>query len=188
MVRAANADLFRITSRLATELIPADDWADFFKAILFNGHTQAAMMGRRLAGDEWPMLEDDRIRGLAAADADDNFLNRFLGDIKTGRYTDDEGALKQAQVMNRGGLYLKKMRVTASEAFVDAGEPDEEYIWKLGLNDHCADCPRLAALSPFTPDTLFAHPGDGDTECLSNCNCVLVRASDKVPTFDRVDL
>ena len=186
--RGTRGDLFRITSRLATQLITPDDWADYFDAILFNAHTQASVLGRRLAGDKWPLNDDDRARGLAAKDADADFLRNFLEDIRTGRYTDEETEeLRQAQVMNRAQLYVRKIRATSAEAFVSAGEVDDEYTWKLGPNDHCADCPRIAALSPFTVDTLFTHPGEGDTACISNCTCILIRDRDGAATFDRVD-
>lgn len=187
VMRARRAEIFRVTARLSVELATPEDWADYFDAILYRGHVQASVLGRNLAGDLWPEGEIDQIRGLAAKDADAEFLSNFLDDIKTGRYTLEDGELNQKAIINRGDLYLKKMRATASEAFVDAGEPDEEYTWSLGANDHCLDCPRIAALSPFTPDTLFTHPGQGDTQCLGNCTCVLKRDRDSLAMFDRVD-
>lgn len=187
MLRSRRADVFRITSRLAVGLINEDDWADIFDAILFRGHTDAATMGRKLAGDPWPEGIIDQLRGRAAKDADAEFLASFINDLKTGRYVDDQGELRIGQVQNRTDLYLKKMRSTASKAFVETGDTDEEYTWILGANEHCIDCPRLAALSPFTIDTLFTHPGEGDTQCLSNCTCKLRRDSDGLHTFDRVD-
>lgn len=187
MLRARRADLFRITARLAVNLSTAEEWADYFDAILYQGHTRASVLGRHLAGDLWPEGIEDQYRGISWKDGDAEFLGNFLEDIKTGRYTGEDGVLNQKAVIQRGDLYLKKMRASASEAFVSAGEPDEEYAWILGANEHCEDCPRLAALSPFTPDTLFTQPGEGDTECLSNCTCVLRRIRDNVETFSRVD-
>jgi len=102
---------------------------------------------------------------------------------------DADGAVRADTVKSRQDLYAQKLRGTANEAFVESGEDNEEYDWILGGTErHCEDCPRIAALSPFTKETLFAYPCSGDTECLGNCDCVLKRVSDGVKGFSAVDL
>jgi hypothetical protein len=74
--------------------------------------------------------------------------------------------------MNRGRLYIGTMRGTQGQGFVFGSPEDVEFNWRLGgPEDHCTDCPVIAAASPFTAGTIFTHPGMGDTPCLGNCNC-----------------
>lgn len=39
--------------------------------------------------------------------------------------------------------------------------------------EHCADCPGLAAASPWLCALLPTYPGAGETQCLRNCQCAL---------------
>lgn len=191
MLRARRAELLEITTRLANAAYNLDDWADRFNAILYRGHGLSWMMGRQRAGDLSPENIMDSMAGIAAKDKQNVFLNNFLFDLqnKDARYFDEDGVLKIKSVMNRADLYVGAMRGTANESWVGASADEEEFIWNLGGNEkHCEDCPKLAALSPFTKDTLFAVPGDGDTACLGRCLCWLSRSSDGRTGFKAVAL
>lgn len=56
--------------------------------------------------------------------------------------------------------------------------PTESVIhWRLSVAEHCPDCLRLAAGSPYTKpggtNPLPTVPRNGDTRCLGNCRCWL---------------
>lgn len=186
MQAARREEIANITRHLASRHISAQQWADHFDAILFEGHRRAWQLGRQRAGDFRADTEDDDLMGRAAKDGDAEFLRSFSDalDRIDPRYFDSNGNLKESAVQARANLYVAKMRGTANEAFVATCEDDEEFLWILGaVEQHCPDCPRIAALSPFTKETLFTTPGASDTECLSNCKCFLRRKSDGLNAF-----
>jgi len=41
------------------------------------------------------------------------------------------------------------------------------------LAKHCDDCPSLAEMGPYTPETIPCVPGDGFTACGDSCQCEL---------------
>lgn len=151
-----------------------------FDQLLFEGHYYSHMIGQDQAYRQ-PNVALAKLVGREMADEEIYFLRGFVNDIVSGRYTVG-GVIQEARLMNRAGLYVGKMRGTASKGFVDASPRGAEFVWTLGgSEDKCAECPELAALSrevPFTANTLFQHPGDGSTPCLGNCKCTLVRVSD----------
>jgi hypothetical protein len=94
------------------------------------------------------------------------------------RYFDGDGSFRPGSLDPRTDLYVGRMRGSANEAFAKGSfedDPKAEFVWQLGSEDSCEDCPEKAADSPYTEDTLYSYPGDGDTECLGNCKCILVR-------------
>jgi len=188
MIRHRAGDLARICHNLATGRIDIDQFGELFDGVLLKGHTDGWVMGRQRAGDSRDITDADRLAGLAAKDSEAQFLNGFLDDLRNGRYLDDAGELKEAAIRARSNLYLGKVRATSAEAFVEASDPAEEYIWILVAEEHCEDCPRIADLSPFTKDTIIGFPGSGDTECLGNCKCFLKRVSDNHTTFEAPSL
>ena len=63
---------------------------------------------------------------------------------------------------------------------VDPASPYAVLYWDLGpvKTQHCSDCPRIAAGSPYDRpgsggNQLDATPGDGHTECGAACHCSL---------------
>lgn len=177
-------DLARLASSLASETIGSTEWYLRFANILLERHADAWVLGRRLAGDSSPYDVVDELVGRAKADQENEWLMRFLGDVESGRYRDDDGRLMEAQVAARSRMYSGKLRGTANEAFVEASPADEEFEWRLGgVEAHCSDCPELAAMSPWRKDELGTWPGDAGTPCLTNCKCRLVRESDGLSGF-----
>lgn len=63
----------------------------------------------------------------------------------------------------------------------DGAAPYTQLWWELGpvKTMHCADCPAIAAFSPYSrPGSgdgreLYQTPGDGRTACGAGCNCTL---------------
>lgn len=177
----------KVTTRFLNGKIDANKWYEQVDSVLHDGHAGAWALGRQRAGDASARGKDDDLAGRAAADHQDQFLLRFrddLADPSSGLY-DADGNLREGAVRARANLYVGAIRGTANQAFVETGPDDVEYDWKLGgTEQHCEECPQIAALSPYRKDTLFAHPGDGSTPCLGNCDCHLER-SDGVTGFKK---
>lgn len=184
-------ELERLVNEFARGSITPEEFGDRAYAALSDGHTDAYVAGMRRAGsrlDPLTLQNEAQRLGRAAADKENEFLDMFVRDLEDGRYLDASGALRADFVLQRADMYALKTRATANEGFVSASAsnvPDEEFTWLMTAREHCGDCPRLAALSPYKADELFTMPGGGDTECLSRCQCVLVRHSDGLHSFPR---
>jgi hypothetical protein len=145
-------------------------------AALEQGHTRAALIGRRRAGDLAPLDADDKRFGSLQAREDMRYLRNFLEDLSIGKYVRDDGSLNTGRIERRALLYPQGMTGTANETFVLASNPETLWTWKLGpVTAHCEDCPSFAAGSPYRSAELPAYPGDGSTACLFNCGCELFR-------------
>lgn len=156
-----------------------------FDQILFDGHTQAHLIGQAQGGAAFPSIGFGRFAGRQVADEETFFLRGFVDDMLSGKYTKD-GEVQAFRILDRMRMYQGKMRGTAARGFVDSSKDEDRFIWKLGgAEDHCGDCPELAQMSaevPFDKSTLFQYPGDGSTPCLWNCKCHLVRLRDDATT------
>lgn len=165
------------------------EWADAIKELLNDGHASAWVLGRQRAGDLSAPTEADELVGIGYADGQADFLLAFMEDIENGRYTMDDGTLNMTAIQNRMNLYVQNIRGTSGASFVANSPDDDEFTWELGgAEDHCDDCPELNSLNPWTQSELYAFPGDGNTACLGNCLCRLVRQSDGRSSFAPVSL
>lgn len=156
--------------------ITVDEWSNRFYQLIAETHSLAADYGAGLAGKD---IDDDLLKviGRGIADEETEFIDKFAADIRSGRYTMEDGRIRLASLNNRTDLYVKKARGTANESFVTNSPKELLWDWEVGIDErHCLDCPEMAAAGPYTQDTLFSYPGDGSTECLGNCLCVLVRS------------
>lgn len=93
-----------------------------------------------------------------------------------------EGVLSIGTIAARARMYIN----SAKEAFFRASTKAHgkagygEKLWELGTTEmHCDDCPELAAIGWVGMDYKYmvgkreAWPGNGVTECLTNCDCKL---------------
>jgi len=186
-IRARLRAMAEITGKLGDGKLTPREWADLIDKELLKGHGGSWTLGRQLGGDLRPENFFDTQFGMVYKDRQAEFLLNFMEQLDAGdvRYYLDDGSLNEIAVNARLRLYGGAMRGTANIAFVEAGTVLDEYEWRLGsAEEHCGACPELAAMSPWTKDTLYAYPGDGTTPCLGNCTCHLVR-SDGVSTFSR---
>lgn len=180
----ALADILDLTKRLLDGRLAPREWYDRFANLIAERHAEAWALGRRLTGDSSDVDEDDLLVGRAKADEESTWLLDFLDAVESGRYLDDEGKYRENLILNRSRLYAGKLRGTANEAFVETSDDGEEFDWVLGaVEEHCAECPELAALSPWLKDEFPTFPGSGGTPCLTRCRCHLVRSSDGLSGF-----
>ncbi|MFZ4483750.1 MAG: hypothetical protein ACOYOL_07205 [Chthoniobacterales bacterium] len=186
-------DFWRESGLLAESLASSEldpvGWYEQFYDLLLGKHTSAWSLGRNLAGDTAALGNDDRVAGLAMAEEESRYLQGFLSDVIDGKFLDADGNIRTDLIKNRSALYGRKLRGTANESFISVSGSGYGFHWRLGANDHCADCPQMPDLEPdggFTMDTLPFWPGDGRTACKVNCTCWLVR-TDGVKGFTRVE-
>lgn len=178
LIRRHQRDVSRLVNRYQSGAIDAEGFGDGLDAVIWNGHSRAIALGRKLAGDKSPLNDDDQLLALDIKDGESEFLNRFVDDLATGRYTLDDGTLNLAQIERRANQYSVKYRASCCQAAVDASAPDEQWNWRLGPTEHCDSCRLLASASPLTRNELWTMPGSCDTECVLGCSCFLERVSD----------
>lgn len=139
--------------------------------LLVQAHGMAAYLGRMLGGAAGPMTPADAVFGRTVADEQRPYLDGFVqAQYQPSQPGEDANAARAA-------LYARGLYATANEAWRLTLEPGERVWWVLGPNEnHCRQCPAIAAGSPYTAETLPTVPGSGDTDCLGNCKCSLERA------------
>ena len=92
-------------------------------------------------------------------------MYRFAQDIRN-----KQGRMNYRQ---RADMYGAQLDAAFLRGMVEAMEGDDVVHWKLHPAEHCPDCIQLARRSPYTVSSLPTVPGEGQTECLSNCRCTL---------------
>jgi len=148
---------------------------------------QAAQLGRQRAGNGGDFGEDDLAFGRAWAMQDQERLNDLIEHVVNGDFGDFEKGYDSPEVQanikkleQRNRLRANGLIGVANEAFAQSLPEDEKIWWMLSkFEKHCADCPRIAAASPYTRKTLRQHPKDGSTQCITNCLCWLRTESGK---------
>lgn len=75
----------------------------------------------------------------------------------------------------RVGMYSVQLWGAGHKGFADEMAAGEQLLeWVVTSGRPCSDCPELERGSPYGPDNpLPTFPGAGDTECLTNCLCLL---------------
>lgn len=182
LTMASRLTLTELAERLAQGALMPREWAEEVYRELLRSHAGSWMLGRLRIGEEGAFGLLDALRGRERADAEGEFLLGFLRQIEDGKYTDEDGNIDAARVARRSGWYTGRYRGTANEAMREHAPEEAECWWRLGaVEEHCADCPVLTVLSPFTKDTLFQVPGDNETPCKFNCKCHLEWVLDGAP-------
>lgn len=167
----------------AAGTIDGSGFEDAMLATISKYHANAYALGLDLAGAEG----DGIAHGARMADLEAVYVRGFRDRLESGqRYFDDAGEidLGSGLLANDLRLYASKAGGSANAGFVDGSDDSAEFDWLLGgAEEHCEDCPYIAEGSPYTKGTLYTKPRQGDTPCLSNCTCRLVR-SDGVTGFE----
>lgn len=180
VAKGSFASMRRINRELRDGGINAAEWRRKMDQILRLAHINAHVAGQRIGGRSQPFGVEAARVGQIWADQESQFLQGFFEDVKGGRYTDEEGNLEIDQLANRQLMYINKTRATAYDGFVSTGDAGASYDWILGASEeNCNDCPVWAEGGPYTSESLATYPGMGDTLCLTNCKCYLVRQSDQ---------
>lgn len=158
--------------------ISPDQFGDAIYQHLLGAHSVSVAAGRQKAGVLGMLSDEDKQVGFFHATQQGQFIDGYVKRIKekAARYWDEEKGEWKKGVMNRDlQMYASRLRGTASIAFEAHSPDDAQFNWKLGIAEHCEDCINLAADSPHMKGELPVFPGDGGTDCKTNCKCHLVR-------------
>lgn len=172
IIRESNNALLRIANKYRAGEIEDLQFRDQYSAEIKRLHEKMYALGIDLSGSS-TTPEDIEAVGVMMRDFEQTFIQGLAQDIANGRYADSENGLA-----NRVQMYANKGSSTASRGFLDGSPDQDEFYWDMTIAEHCEDCPYLEASSPFLKETLYTTPRGGDTACLSNCKCRLVRGSD----------
>lgn len=164
----------RIAKQLQREEITPAVWRAKMDSAIRIGHVEAHMAGQRIAGAAGYAGEAQRI-GRIIGDGESQYLQGFLTDILDGRYIDLDGEFRLGAFESRQMMYVKKTRATSCAGFVYASSGNA-FDWVLGATeDHCEECPIMAAGGPYTEATLYTYPALSDHPCRTSCLCYLRR-------------
>jgi hypothetical protein len=135
--------------------------------------TDVYRMGKRTAtGNENTYVNSaDRVIIAKFIERQQIFIRRFGAELGNDRY-DPETEAGLIRLRWRSGMYADRLEGLASRAFKSAA-PNQIAKWILGEAEHCDDCIEESE-KPARPLKDFAKlPGEGETECLTNCKCYL---------------
>lgn len=95
------------------------------------------------------------------------YLDRFKNDVQNGNLTEAQIAARSQMYINSARqAYEKSAQLSAKKAGYD------EELWVVDPDaEHCDDCVIYAGQG-WQPIGTFPEPGDGTTECLTNCKCL----------------
>jgi len=196
-VKVSQASLERVVSGTRTQInkivldystgkLSARRFEESMTQLLEDRHARAAVLGRQLAGDSRARNVADDAFARIVLKQEKEYLRNFTNDLLQGRYTDEEGNPKVSVIQQRALSYTGKLVGTANEAFA-AGSQGFSFDWVMGgAEEHCEDCPRLAANSPYAWDALPTVPRANATQCKFHCRCYLKR-NDGLDGFQPVE-
>lgn len=177
-VQEIRVRLNRELGKVFSGTISPDQFGDAIYQHLLGAHSVSVAAGRQKAGVLGMLSDEDKQVGFFHATQQGQFIDGYVKRIKekAARYWDEEKGEWKKGVMNRDlQMYASRLRGTASIAFEAYSPDDAQFNWKLGIAEHCEDCINLAADSPHMKGELPVFPGDGGTDCKTNCKCHLVR-------------
>jgi hypothetical protein len=186
--KAIGRQFDQFARQLRAGTLSLDEWQAACLTAIETGHTQAAALGRRRAGDPAENAPADALRAESVMREERVFFQRFAAAVrdKDPRYVGEDGRSFADRVATRSRQYLGKMRGTANDAFVGSSQPGDLFDRVMLSDEHCSTCPGKEG-GPYSADQIrrMGYPGDGSDECGGNCGCVLVRY-DGVVGFGRV--
>lgn len=144
-------------------LSPADFRA-LFREELKGEYTREYLLG---IGGREQMTQADwgRIGGMLKEQY--GHLDDFIAELEAGNLTPE-------QIAARINMYVNSSRESFERAHYQvAGKAGcDEELWGLGASEHCPDCLEFAGMG-WQPLKTFPYPGQGQTQCLTNCQCTV---------------
>jgi len=93
------------------------------------------------------------------------YLDRFVDEIASGEVPPGSLLLRVRMYANSAREAYERAHLKNANAL---GMVEEN--WVLGDAEHCSDCVAFAGMG-WQPIGTFPFPGEGATECLTNCKC-----------------
>lgn len=141
----------------------ANDFRDRFREELKRLYIDQYLIG--IGGRSQMTPEDWGSVGGMLADQY-RYLEGFIAEIAGGN-------LSEAQILSRARMYLNSVREAFERAHArnaeKGGMSEEKWIIDPAA-ENCPDC-LVNAAQGWQPVGTFSFPGDGSTQCLTNCHC-----------------
>jgi len=149
-----------------------------FHAAIDTGWQEAFTAGmQEMHGGVAPSRKAQRVLQAEAA-AQKAYATRFASDVAEGVPT-QPGRWSEGR---RTAAYAEATGAAFQIAGALGGPPGELIWWRLGeVVNHCAECPIIAANSPYTQDSIPTVPRAGSTPCRSACRCFLTASPPTTP-------
>lgn len=152
--------------------------AESFHAAIDAGWSESFQAGmQELHGGVAPSRKSQRVLQAETA-AQKAYATRFASDVAAGVPT-QPGRWSEGR---RVSAYAEATGAAVQIAGALGGPPAELIWWHLGeVVNHCAECPIIAANSPYTQDSIPTVPRAGATPCRASCKCYLTTAPPTTP-------
>lgn len=152
--------------------------AESFHAAIDLGWQEAFTAGmQEMHGGVAPSRKAQRVLQAEAA-AQKAYATRFASDVAEGVPT-QPGRWSEGR---RTAAYAEATGAAFQIAGALGGPPGELIWWRLGeVVNHCAECPIIAANSPYTQESIPTAPRAGATPCRASCKCYLTTSPPTTP-------
>ena len=152
--------------------------AEAFHAAIDLGWQEAFTAGmQEMHGGVAPSRKAQRVLQAEAA-AQKAYATRFASDVAEGVPT-QPGRWSEGR---RTAAYAEATGAAFQIAGALGGPPGELIWWRLGeVVNHCAECPIIAANSPYTQESIPTAPRAGATPCRASCKCYLTTSPPTTP-------
>lgn len=164
------AEAQKLTADMSKGNLALEAWANSMRALIKRSHLAIGMLG---AGGKIGANQNilARIGGILRGQF--RFLDRWVDQLKRGI---PATAKALGQLQFRADMYISGARRELYEGQLAAakavGKTKKRRV--LGEAEHCDDCKREAGLGWVDiGDTRVTIPGDGNTVCLTKCQCQL---------------
>jgi len=157
LIAAFSADVEALCQELCTGKISVSEWHLRMRRLVKRLHVAAALIAGELRGE----LVEEQVREQF------EYLAGFAESLR------EQGEILCGPLIFRALMYSGAAWATFW-LVVEALEVEAtEVRWRLTPAEHCDDCLALAARGWMLREQLTQVPGDGQTECLTNCRCYL---------------
>lgn len=164
-----NSEMKALLQKFIDKDITKNQFKNSARKIFKSSYEKSFEAGAKSTGidlDITPLPDADYKWLLKTRKAEYEFFNNFLNDISDGKGTMD--------YFDRMAMYGEVLDSVFDSGRVDAMPSAGTKInWTLRPGENCPDCLELASRNPYTPEDLPTTPKQGDTRCLTNCNCYL---------------
>jgi hypothetical protein len=160
----------KLAKLVADGSITPEEWAVLMKTEIKQEYIRQYLLGHGGRLDDMTHSDWGKLGNMIKDQY--RYLRGFAGDVST-------GDLSEEQIAARAGMYANSSREAYERArgkVMDEAGMDEE-AWALGpKQDHCDDCVGYSQ-DGWMPIGTFPDPGDGTTQCLTNCGCTKIYRS-----------
>lgn len=166
-IDSSEAAIQRFTDRLVNGSLSVSVWNSRLSDEIVNSFIALYLLGR---GGESQMTDSDWVAVAALIDRQDYFLTRFSTELS-------DGLVSEAETLSRAKMYANAARQSYYKALsavaTGLGNDQEKWYTRPVKTEHCRDCVKFEGQGWVTLGT-FPEPGDGSTQCVSNCRCYKV--------------